>query len=177
MEGIGKGHAEMIQRIYGGARLMRAGRCSLSGQVYLITVCTQRRFPVLSGLTEARLVVQEFRLASEERKARTLSYVIMPDHFHWLVRLGSVSDLSGLVKQVKARSAQQINRLRSRSGTVWQRGFHDRAVRRDENIRNIARYVVANPIRAGLVEDLGRYPFWDAVWLEPGDSDLDLLES
>jgi putative transposase len=30
---------------------------------------------------------------------------------------------------------------------------------------SIARYIVANPLRAGLVERLGDYPHWDAVWL------------
>jgi hypothetical protein len=29
----------------------------------------------------------------------------------------------------------------------------------------LARYIVANPLRAGLVEHLGDYPHWDAVWL------------
>ena len=29
----------------------------------------------------------------------------------------------------------------------------------------LARYVVANPLRAGLVEKLGDYPLWDAVWV------------
>jgi hypothetical protein len=29
-----------------------------------------------------------------------------------------------------------------------------------------ARYVVANPLRAGLAQSLGHYSHWDAVWLE-----------
>jgi hypothetical protein len=29
----------------------------------------------------------------------------------------------------------------------------------------MARYVVANPLRAGLVKRLGDYPLWDAIWL------------
>jgi len=29
----------------------------------------------------------------------------------------------------------------------------------------VARYIVANPIRAGLVDNIGQYPYWDAVWL------------
>ncbi|MFV3290267.1 transposase, partial [Pseudomonas sp. NY11955] len=29
----------------------------------------------------------------------------------------------------------------------------------------VARYIVANPIRAGLVSRVGDYPHWDAVWL------------
>jgi len=32
-------------------------------------------------------------------------------------------------------------------------------------VQATARYIVANPLRAGLVERLGDYPLWDAVWL------------
>jgi REP element-mobilizing transposase RayT len=49
--------------------------------------------------------------------------------------------------------------------SVWQPGYHDHAVRQDEDLRAMARYVVANPVRAGLVKDIGDYPHWDAVWL------------
>ena len=45
------------------------------------------------------------------------------------------------------------------------RGLHDHAVRSDEDFRALARYVVANPLRAGLVSQIGDYPLWDAAWL------------
>jgi hypothetical protein len=36
---------------------------------------------------------------------------------------------------------------------------------REEDVSATARYVLNNPIRAGLVEDLMCYPYWDASWL------------
>ncbi len=41
----------------------------------------------------------------------------------------------------------------------------DHALRKDEDLVHLARYVVANPVRAGLVERLGDYPLWDAQWV------------
>jgi hypothetical protein len=38
-------------------------------------------------------------------------------------------------------------------------------LRRDENIRQAARYIVANPVRAGLVRRAADYPYWDCIWL------------
>ena len=35
----------------------------------------------------------------------------------------------------------------------------------DEDLAGVARYIVANPLRAKLVRALADYPFWDAVWL------------
>jgi len=41
----------------------------------------------------------------------------------------------------------------------------DHALRSDEDLRAVARYVIANPVRAGLAQRVGGYPFWDAVWI------------
>ncbi len=50
-------------------------------------------------------------------------------------------------------------------GRIWQRGYHDHAIRYQESIKDIARYIVANPLRAGLVKSLRYYPYWNAMWL------------
>ncbi len=73
--------------------------------------------------------------------------------------------LSWVMKTFKARSALAINRYRSHSGSIWQRAYYDRAVRKEEDIRRIARYIVANPLRAGLVRNVGDYPHWDCIWM------------
>ena len=54
----------------------------------------------------------------------------------------------------------------SRDNRIWQKGFHDRAMRRDEDIRAVARYMVMNPIRAHIVSRIWDYPLWDAVWAD-----------
>jgi hypothetical protein len=59
-----------------------------------------------------------------------------------------------------------VNRLRQTEGALWDKGFHDRAIRKDENLKNAARYLIANPLRAGLVKDIGDYPYWNAAWLD-----------
>jgi len=66
---------------------------------------------------------------------------------------------------MKSRSARAVNHLLVRGGPVWQKGYYDHAVRCDEDLRRLARYMIANPLRAGLVERIGDYPLWDAVWL------------
>ncbi len=88
----------------------------------------------------------------------------MPDHLHWLFRLDEDS-LSTVVQRVKSVSSREICATAGCSGPIWQKGFHDRALRRDEDIRAVAKYVVANPLRAGIVKTLRMYPLWDAMWL------------
>jgi len=93
-----------------------------------------------------------------------LAWVVMPDHFHWLVELKH-STLAQLVLATKSRSARAVNARLGRSGRFWQKGFHDRAIRREEDLQAVARYIIANPLRAGLVRRVQDYPLWDAVWL------------
>nr|GFC93156.1 hypothetical protein [Tanacetum cinerariifolium] len=88
-------------------------------------------------------------LAEEEGAARSLAWVVMPDHFHWLIELHD-STLSTLMRRAKSRGAHSINRALGRQCQVWQKGFHDRALRSEEDIKAVARYIVANPLRAGL---------------------------
>lgn len=88
----------------------------------------------------------------------------MPDHFHWLVRLEADIPLGDAVKRVKGRSARRVNRQHNLSGRIWQAGYHDRALRADDDIEGTAQYMIHNPVRAGFVPDVDRYPFWDTVW-------------
>jgi REP element-mobilizing transposase RayT len=90
----------------------------------------------------------------------------MPDHLHWLVQVNSRRSLSESVSVVKSSAARQINALSGSPMRVWQRGFYDRAIREEEDLADIARYIVANPVRAGLVRSIKDYPHWDAVWLK-----------
>ena len=146
------------------ANQLRTGRYSQSGQIYLLTAVTHLREPVFSDWRAGRLVVDQFRQAQTERYADSLAWVVMPDHFHWLVELQN-STLAQLMLATKSRSARAINAYLGRSGRFWQKGFHDRALRREENLLAAARYIVANPLRARLVRRVQDYPLWDAVWL------------
>lgn len=143
---------------------LRKGRISLTSQIYLLTATVENRQAIFADLAPARLLIRELRHAQASGLAESLAWVVMPDHLHWLVSLQQGS-LSELMHRVKGRSALQVNSRLGRQGKLWQEGFHDRALRREEDILPTARYIVANPLRAGLVKRIGDYPFWDAVWL------------
>jgi len=88
-----------------------------------------------------------------------LAFVVMPDHLHWLMQLGESAALSQSVRGIKSITTHRLGQQ------VFQRGYHDHAVRREEDIKSLARYVIANPVRAGLSYSVGSYPHWDAAWL------------
>jgi REP element-mobilizing transposase RayT len=69
-----------------------------------------------------------------------------------------------LVNRLKSASARAANRMSHRNGAPWAGAFHDHALRAEEDLLRSARYVIANPVRAGLVQRVGDYLFWNAVW-------------
>ena len=138
---------------------MRKGRVSLPGQVYHVTAITFERQPVFLDLRSARVLISALREAQARSEAATLAFVVMPDHMHWLLQLGEDASLSAVVGAVKAVTAHGLGKR------IWQSGFHDHALRQEEDLAKLARYIVANPLRAGLVQRVGDYSHWDAVWL------------
>ena len=43
---------------------------------------------------------------------------------------------------------------------LWQRYGYERVLRAEETTREVVRYILENPVRAGLAEDVASYPFW-----------------
>lgn len=141
------------------SRNLRRGRFSQAGQIYLLTMVGVDRSPVFADFSAARCVVRAMHETSVDSVAETLAFVVMPDHVHWLVQLKDGASLGEVVRRLKNRVSIVFG------ARVWQRGFHDHALRRDEDVASVARYVVANPVRAGLVRRVGDYSHWDAVWV------------
>ncbi len=148
-----------------GTAKTRTGRFSERNRIYHISTTTHCREPLFLSLENGRKVVQALMCEEQRGHSTTLAFVVMPDHLHWLLQLKGNHSISDSVCVVKSRSARHINAITGRKKTIWQRGFYDRAIRKDEDLVTIARYIVANPLRAGLVDSIERYSLWDAVWV------------
>ena len=141
---------------------LRKGRVSLQNQIYLVTFVTEGRSRHFTDLYSARLMISTMK---NSNGIETLAFTVMPDHVHWLIQLGHQISLSQVLHSVKSVSAHRLNHHLGRTGRFWQDGFHDHALRKEEAVIEAARYMIANPIRAGLVDSVSDYPHWDAVWV------------
>lgn len=148
-----------------GYRALRKGRASCPGTAYLLTSVTRNRQPVFENFSTACATARCFENHILLRDSQMLAWVLMPDHVHWLIQLGETDELSGLVNRLKSASSRMAAKTAALDDCIWFPGFHDHGIRAEEDLAAVARYIVANPLRAGLVEHVANYPFWNAVWL------------
>ena len=148
---------------------LRRGRVSIPERSYLLTVVTHRRRCLFLDPLQARIASRIIHSDASWGDANLLAWVLMPDHWHGLVQLGDES-LFRVVSRFKAHVTRALHASCAIEGAVWERSFHDHALRIDEGVRQAARYIVANPIRAGLATNALDYPYWNAIWLGPDDA-------
>ncbi|MEH6419437.1 REP-associated tyrosine transposase, partial [Pseudomonas sp. CGJS7] len=151
-----------------GHAALRRGRVSEAQRIYLLTFATEGRIAWFSNARLAEATVAAFVDSRSWQRSTLLAWVLMPDHWHGVIELGPDESLPALIRQLKCSSSRRVRA--AMAGTVpwaiWARAYHDRALRKDEGLLPMARYVVMNPVRAGLVERVREYPYWDAVWAQ-----------
>jgi REP-associated tyrosine transposase len=126
---------------------------------YSITCCTFSRRSWFTAAATVEAVRLELIQSSAEDCFAVLAYCFMPDHVHLLLEGTSpTSDLPRLMARWKQKTGYAH---RCATGiALWQAGFFDHVLREEEDRDALVRYILANPIRAGLVLDVREYPFW-----------------
>ena len=86
------------------------------------------------------------------------AYCLMPNHYHLLIET-PWSGLSRGMRQINGVYTQTFNRHHGRGGHVFQGRFHSVLVDKHSYLLELCRYIVLNPVRAGMVEKPGDYPW------------------
>ncbi len=143
---------------------LRKGRYSHSGYIYMTTIVTHQREKHFASWEIGRLLCNEIKELHENNNVQSLAWVIMPEHCHWLFELRNIG-LAKCMLKFKSRSAITLNRHLQRNGRIWQPGYYERAMRDENEITQAAQYIINNPVRRGLVNNIHDYPLWDTIWV------------
>ena len=132
--------------------------CYRRGDPFFLTICTQGRAPVIIG--EVRELIAGFlRRQSADNAGAAFGWVLMPDHVH--VLLHGASDAVQWVRGFKSAVTSTLRR-KNVTGFAWQRSFHDRGIRKNDRLDDVALYLLENPVRAGLCAWFDQWP-WSYV--------------
>lgn len=104
-------------------------------------------------------VVDQFLQTAKRFDIEILAYCVIPDHIHLLVQGDREdADFKEFVRLAKLKTGYRFKR--EHRASLWQEGYYDRVLRDEETTESVVYYIVANPIRKGLVENKEDYPFW-----------------
>jgi len=99
----------------------------------------------------AKLVEDAFRF-HHAQWYDLLSWVIMPNHVHFLIKVGDTS-LSKIVKELKRYPAREANKILRREGAFWADDYFDIYMRDAEHELKTRRYIENNPVKARLARE------------------------
>jgi len=142
---------------------------------FFVTVSTQDRRPWFRQPEIAERCINALRAACEEKGLALEAYCFMPDHAHILVSTDVRSDLVGLVHGFKQQTGWWFRNRYAAGGlkasptwsierpSLWQKSYYDHVLRRGEDLRDVVRYILENPVRTGLAGSPEEYRYaWSA---------------
>jgi REP element-mobilizing transposase RayT len=127
------------------------------GRVFSITIGTSPRRAIFRDLEFGLECVNLLRELRDNAGLRVYAYCLMPDHVHLLIAVPANGSLSAVVGSWKSR-CYQVRRKSGDHRRFWQRSFFDHGLRDNQDIVDVAMYVVGNPVRAGIAKDFREYP-------------------
>jgi len=142
---------------------LRKGRISHPGFYYYLTKNIEQRGT--STLIEGEnplILIDRLFLAQKREWWNILAFVVMPDHYHLVIRLGETHTLDQAMAIVNRTVSRQIHKGQENKDRFWQDGFYDRCIRNHEKLNDYVTYVHLNPVRKGLVEYMEDWPYSSA---------------
>ncbi len=132
-------------------------------QIFSLTICSWQRSPWFKEAAYAAVLIDTLHAGLFAEKSKIYAYCLMPDHLHLLISPREI----GLIDLINRWKSYTANLLKKEGlpSKCWQRSFYDHVLRKEEEIKTIAEYIVYNPVRAGLVNHWREYAYSWHRWM------------
>jgi putative transposase len=130
--------------------MARPLRIEFPGAVYHVTSRGNARAPIFLGDADQHLFLDTLGAVVEQHGWLCRAYCLMTNHYHLLLETPG-ANLSRGMRELNGVYAQCFNRRNNRVGHVFQGRFAGILVQRESHLLELARYIVLNPLRAGMV--------------------------
>jgi REP element-mobilizing transposase RayT len=125
-------------------------RVEYAGAVYHITTRGNERKNIFKHDADRELFLDILQQTISRFHWVCHGYVLMSNHFHLLIETPE-PNLSRGMRQLNGRFTQEINRIHRRVGHLFQGRFKAILIEKEEYLLEVSRYIVLNPVRAGMV--------------------------
>ena len=124
---------------------------------FSVTISTANRSPLLKQPDTVDMCTSALAETASRFRIDVLAYCFMPDHLHLLLEAKEDTNLIRFMKAFK--QVTSYRHLKTKTQALWQKGYYDHVLRREEDVNQVGEYILYNPVRAGLVDSPDRYPF------------------
>ena len=156
--------------------MARRPRLRFPGAVYHVMARGNRRLPIFHDVLDRLRFLRIVERATGLYRARVFALCLMGNHFH-IVLDTPRGNISETMQYINGVFAQISNRRYAQTGHVFEARFRSLLIQRETYLKRAARYVVRNPVRAGLVSQVSEWK-WSTyratAGLEPAPSWLDV---
>jgi len=129
--------------------------------IIFITTVTRNRKPLLTSPDYLRTFWHTLERVQNIHPFDLIAYVILPDHFHWLIRPRNEDcNFSSIMHSFKRNFTVNVKKTIGyrRSMRLWQPGFWDHVIQSEKDFRNHIAYIHWNPVKHGYVEQPEQWP-------------------
>ncbi len=133
-------------------------RLEHAGALWHVTARGNERRPIFRDDADRREFLDVLARVVTLFRWRLHAWVLMGNHYHLLLETPEPT-LSRGMRQLNGSFTQRFNRRHGRVGHLFQGRFHSVLVEKDSHLLELARYVVLNPVRAGLSKTAAGWPW------------------
>ena len=138
--------------------MTRPLRLELPGAVYHVTARGVARSDIFGDDRDRLVFLAVFRDVLDRFGWECITYCLMPNHYHLVVRTPQPNLARGM-RQLNGVYVQRFNRRHERSGPLFDKRYGSVLVQQNDHLLNLIRYVVHNPVSAGLCSTCDDWPW------------------
>lgn len=140
----------------GSVFMARPLRIEYSGAIYHVTARGNTRSDIYLEDADRKAFLKLLGEVCERYNCCCHAYCLMTNHYHLLIETAE-ANLSQGMRQLNGVYTQTFNRRHHRVGHVFQGRYKSILVERDSYLLEAIRYVILNPVRAGMIKTAGQY--------------------
>lgn len=138
--------------------MARPLRIEFPGAVYHVTSRGNERKPIFRDGEDRELFLEILHQITEKYNWVCHAYCLMDNHYHLLIETPE-GNLSKGMRQLNGVYTQAFNRRHNRVGHIFQGRYKAILIQKDSHLLEACRYVVLNPVRAGVIQKPEDWPW------------------
>ena len=139
--------------------MARLPRLTLPGFAHHIIQRGNNKQPIFIATADYQMMLDLLEENSNKFEVAIHAYVLMGNHFHLLATPQTTEGLAQMMQAVGRRYVRYFNDRQGRSGTLWEGRFKSTLIQTERYLLACMAYIDLNPVRAGMVAQVGEYPW------------------